>query len=95
MALFGEKETKEEKQARKARELLEKYGLQELSDPRDLEAVKNISYSLMGNKMIELGTALSGGSGADSAKMSYLSALVEQNWIIIRQLDRLNKSLGR
>ena len=94
MALFGEKETKEEKQARKTRELLEKYGLQELSDPRDLEAVKNISYSLMGNKMIELGTAL-GGSGEDAAKMSYLSALVEQNWIIIRQLDRLNKSLDR
>lgn len=94
MALFGGKESKEEKQARKAQELLEKYGLQELSDPRDLDAVKNISESLMGNKLIELGTALSG-TGEDSAKLSYLSALVEQNWIIIRQLDRLNKSLEK
>lgn len=94
MALFVGKESKEEKQARKAQELLEKYGLQELSDPRDLDAVKNISESLMGNKLIELGTALSG-TGEDSAKLSYLSALVEQNWIIIRQLDRLNKSLEK
>jgi len=91
MALFGgQKETKEEKQARKVQELLEKYGLQNLSDPRDIESVKRISESLYGNKLIELGTALSG-SGEDSAKLTYLSALVEQNWIIIRQLDQLNK----
>ena len=88
MALFGEKETKEEKKARKAQELLEKYGLQDLSDPRDIEAVKNINYKLMGNGLIEAGNLLSG-SGVDSAKMSYLSAIIEQNWIIIRQLDKL------
>lgn len=90
MALFGEKESKEEKKARKVQELLQKYGLEDLSDPRDLQAVKNISESLMGNKLIEAGTILSG-SGEDVAKMTYLSALVEQNWIIIRQLDKLNK----
>lgn len=87
MALFGG-ESKEDKQERKVQELLEKYGLQDLSDPRDLASVKNISYTLMGNKMIEMGNVLSG-SGVDSAKMSYLSAIVEQNWIIIRQLDKL------
>lgn len=86
MALFGE--GKEEKQERKAQELLAKYGLNDLSDPRDLENVKNISRSLMGNKLIEIGTAMQGG-GVDAAKMSYLSAIVEQNWIIIRQLDKL------
>lgn len=90
MALFGEKESKEDKKARKAQELLEKYGLQELSDPRDIESVKNIANNLMGNKLIELGTALSG-SGEDVAKMTYLSAIVEQNWIIIRLLDKLTK----
>ena len=89
MALFGEKESKEEKKARKAQELLEKYGLQELSDPRDLQSVKDISLTLMGNGFAEVGNILSG-SVVDSAKMSYLSAIVEQNWIIIRQLDRLN-----
>lgn len=95
MAIFGgNKETKEEKQARKAQELLEKYGLQELSDPRDLESVKSISLSLAGNGLLELGTSLSAKS-EDLVKMSNLSALVEQNWIIIRQLDRLNKNLEK
>lgn len=88
MALFGG-ESKEEKNERKVQELLNKYGLQELADPRDLDAVRNIAGALMGNKLIELGTAMQGG-GADSAKMSYLRAIVEQNWIIIRQLDKLN-----
>lgn len=87
MALFGG-ETKEDKQDKKAQALLSKYGLEELSDPRDLENVRNIARSLMGNKLIEMGTALTG-SGVDSTKMSYLSAIVEQNWIIIRQLDKL------
>lgn len=87
MALFGG-ESKEDKQARKAQALLEKYGLEDLSDPRDVENVRNISLSLMGNKLIELGSVM-GATGPDNVKMSYLSAIVEQNWIIIRQLDKL------
>ena len=87
MALFSG-ESKEDKQVRKTYELLKKYGLEDLSDQRDLDNVKMISYNLMGNKLIELGTALSG-SAPDSAKMSYLAAIVEQNWIIIRMLDKL------
>ncbi len=91
MALFGAKESKEDKVARKTQAMLEKYGLEYL-DPKDVESVRNIGYALMGNGMIEFGTVLNG-SGVDVAKMSYLRALVEQNWIIIRQLDRLNKKL--
>lgn len=88
MALFNNA-NKEDRKAAKTEALLEKYGLQELSDPRDAESVRAIASSLLGNKLIELGTALSGG-GEDAAKLSYLSAIVEQNWIIIRQLDKLN-----
>lgn len=89
MGVFGGNDAKREQ---KAQELLNKYGLQELTDPRDLEAVRQISYDLMGNKMIELGTVLQG-NGADVAKMTYLSAIMQQNFIMIRQLDRLNRNL--
>ena len=89
MALFNNA-NKEDKKTAKVEALLEKYGLQELKDPRDVESVRAIAASLMGNKLIELGTALSG-NGDDAAKMSYLSAIVEQNWIIIRLLDKLAK----
>lgn len=93
MALFGGKESKEEKEARKVAELLSKYGLEDLSG-KDLESVKTIASSLAGNNLITFGTTLSG-KAEDVAKLSYLSALVEQNWIIIRQLDRISKSLDK
>ena len=91
MALFGAKETKEDKAARKAQAVMDKYGLSEI-EPKDLESVRTITNSLMGNSLIELANIFNGNS-VDSAKMSFLRALVEQNWIIIRQLDRLNKRL--
>lgn len=93
MALFN-KENKEDKAARKAAELLERFGLEELQDERDLEAVKVIATEMAGNGLIELGTALSG-KAEDVAKISYLRAVLEQNWIIIRQLDRLNRNLTK
>ena len=95
MALFGakEKETREDKIARRTKELLDRYGLSDIS-PRDIESVKSICTALQGNGMIEFGTTLSG-KAEDVAKLSYLRALVEQNWIIIRQLDRISKSLDQ
>ena len=88
MALFGDKESKEEKQARKVAELLERYGLDSLSDARDLESVKKIANDLSGNALIAAGAALQG-KGTDAAMLTYFAALIEQNWIIIRQLDKI------
>ena len=44
------------------------------------------------DKLIELGAALQG-NGADAAKLSYMNAIMEQNFIMIRQLDRIAKKL--
>lgn len=92
MGLLGEKESKEDKRERKMQEMLAKYGLQDLTDPKDKESVRTIAYNLMGNNMIQLGLALSG-NGLEAAKMSYMNALVEQNFIIIRQLDKIANKL--
>lgn len=94
MALFGTKETKEEKQDRKNKDLLTKYGLETVND-KDLESIRNIINDLMGNGLIKTGMALSFAKAEEQAKVSYLSALVEQNWIIIRQLDQINKKLDK
>lgn len=91
MALFG---NNEEKRGQKVQALLQRYGLEELSDPRDKIAVQNIATNLMGNKLIELGATLQG-NGVDSAKMSYLNAIMEQNFIMIRQLDKIAKALEK
>jgi len=87
-------ESKEEKQARKAQELMEKYGLTGF-DPEYQKAIWEIGNNLAGNTLIEVGSVLSGGSAVDSAKMTYLHALVNQNWIIIRELDAIRKSLEK
>ena len=92
MALFGTKETKEEKQKRKEKELLDRYGLSEV-DQKDIQSIKKIINDLSGNGLLKAGMALSFASEEEQAKVTYLSALVEQNWIIIRQLDRISRKL--
>lgn len=91
MALFG---NSEEKKSAKVDELLQRYSLQELADDRDYDSVVRIAQNLMGNKLIELGAALQG-NGTDAAKLSYLNAIMEQNFIMIRQLDRISQSLKK
>ena len=94
MALFGKKESKEEKKARKEAELLAKFGLEDLTG-KDLESVKTIVSELAGNKFLEAGAVLTGAKSDDIVKVTNLTAIVEQNWIIIRQLNEINKKLDR
>lgn len=95
MALFGGKETKEEKEARQIADLMAKYGLEDLADPRDKEAVRKIASDLAGSGLMKAGVALSFGKAEDQLKIGYLSALVEQNWIMIRQLDKIASLLDK
>ena len=90
MALFGskDKETKEEKQQRKALETMTRFSLQDL--PAEYQdAVKNIALELSGNSMMETGAFLSGMKTEDTLKISYEKAIMQQNFIIIRQLNEL------
>lgn len=91
MGLFG---NNEEKKEQKAQALLAKYGLQEISNQKDLESLRKISCDLMGNQLIELGATLTG-KPEDGAKLSYLHAIMQQNFIMIRQLDRIAKLLEK
>lgn len=83
--------SREEKQAEQMQSYIQKYRLDDL-DPRDLETVKRIALDLAGNGALKVGLAFSFANAADQATVSYLSALVEQNWLIINQLSRLNKN---
>lgn len=88
--MFGG-QSKEEKKEAKIQNLLQKYGMQELTDPRDIQSVREIASDLLGQKMIQLGTALQGNS-ADLANMALLRAQVEQNYVIIRLLNQIEKN---
>lgn len=88
MGLLGNKEDKKEEKTLAA---LKKHHLEDIS-PKYAEAVKEINLELAGTGAMELGAALSFGvKNEELLKISYLRTLVEQNWIIIRQLDELAK----
>lgn len=90
---ISSQETKEQIIDDKLRRFMRAHGLDSL-EKSDAEIASSIAKQLAGNKLIELGTLLSfGGKAEESAKLTYLSALVEQNWLIINQLNRLNKKL--
>jgi hypothetical protein len=88
MALFGK--TKEEK----TEAYLEARGVKGLSQDSYAQ-VQRIADEMAGNGLIKAGLALSFNSGVDQTKLSYLSALVEQNWLLINQnqqiIDELKK----
>lgn len=92
MALFGEKMTKEEKEAKEIEKFMERYGLDSLA-PEDLNTVRKIAQDLAGNGCFKAGMALSFAKAEEQAKVTYLSALVEQNWLIINQLSRISELL--
>lgn len=75
----------------KTEKYLSKRGLSGL-DTDVQDQVFNISTDMAGNGLIKFGTALSG-KAEDKAKIGYLSALVEQNWIIIKQQDEILKEI--
>lgn len=77
------------------RKFMKTHGLDALNR-EDAEMARMIAKQLLGNDLIQLGTALSfTGRREDVAIMSYLSSIVEQNWMIINQLNKLNKNIEK
>lgn len=97
MALFKSAEEKAAKAAEKEQKLLEKYNLTALSNPEDIESVRKIVSELVGTGISEVGLALSGGNEKEYMRlqMNFQRAIVEQNFIIIRQLDKISKALTK
>lgn len=91
MGLFKSQDEKAQEKLSKQEQLLEKYGLETLTG-KDAESVKEIADELIGSKVMEIGARLNFATkNEDLLKIGYLRAIYEQNWIIIRQLDKLNK----
>lgn len=98
MAIFGSGLSKEEKRAKKQQEeiqkFMNKYQLDEI-DEKDLVVLRRIANDLAGNGLFKVGMALSFSKAEEQMKVTYLSALVEQNWMIIKQLSQLNSRLDK
>lgn len=89
MGLFDSEEKKKEKQ----QAMLKKYRLTDLSNADDLASVTNITYDLIGTGFYEAADFFSKDNNALlRAQLCYQKALMEQNFIMIRQLDRISKA---
>ncbi len=98
MAMFAKgKEEKEEKREAKEREIMEKYGLQYLNSIEDIETVRGIASELASSGMVNYKSVISELSAYDVLRqqMCYQRAIVEQNFMIIRQLDRIASKLSK
>lgn len=94
MSIFGNKDNKEEKQLEKLRAKLQKHGLENI-DSQYMEDCASIYRSLAGVGLMEFGSFISGMKNEEKIKVSYLHAIMNQNWIIIKQLDRITKALEK
>ena len=84
--------------AEKVQKMLDRYGLGELSNEQDIASVMRIAQELQGTGLQEAGMTLSFGFGTKTSErlqVYYQRAILEQNWIIIRQLDRIAEALSR
>ncbi|HEN9420441.1 TPA: hypothetical protein U9H95_002160 [Streptococcus agalactiae] len=73
---------------------LSQRGIDNLNEKSNVQ-VRRVINDLAGNGFFKAGMALSFAKAEEQAKVTYLSALVEQNWILISQnqeiLDELKK----
>lgn len=90
MGLFGSAEDKEAKNEEKINKMMAKYGLEKLS-PEYAEKVKVIQSELLDIGLMETGMKLSMAKAEEQMKVSYLHAIYEQNWMIIRLLNDIAK----
>jgi|GEM_PF-1130127 len=58
------------------------------------QSIKKIRNDMAGNGLLKAGLAF-GGSATERAQLGYLSALVEQNWVLMRQNELLIDALDR
>ena len=95
MALFKSAENKSNEQERKIQAMLDKYGLGELSDPMDVYSAKRIAEELVGTGLMETGMKIGLTKPEIQLPILYQRAIMEQNFIIIRQLNRISKALEK
>ena len=89
--IFGKNEAQK---AEAERELLEKYGLENLGDEKDVKSVKKIINEMMGTGLMDASIRLNFKSPPEQKlQVLYQRSILEQNFIIIRQLDKIAKLL--
>ena len=77
---------------RAQREMLAEYGLEGIKHQEDFDSIQKIIAELCKTGLMKI-PAIKGTDKA--AHLFFQQTMLEQNWIIIRQLDRLNSNIEK
>jgi len=95
MGLFKSAEEKQQIREEKTKKILEKYELSNISSEY-YNAIRNINSELAGSGLSELGNLLSHDTNTSlRIQTQFLNSIVQQNWIIIRQLDKIIRKIDK
>ena len=95
MGLFKTEEEKQQKKEEKLRKIMQKYELENLSSEY-ANAIRNINSELAGSGLGEFGNLLAPDEKTSlRIQTQFLNSIVQQNWIMIRQLDEISKKLDK
>lgn len=96
MGLLNNLEKKaQEKEDAKTQELIEKYQLNGIGEEYK-KAIYEVNKTIAGTKLIQAGSLLSRDPlGYAEAQSSFQYAIIQQNWIIIKQLNEISKKLDK
>ena len=93
MGLFSSPKEKEAKRQEKLEKALQKYHMEQLNDPDDMQSVRNMTLEMLGYGFYEVGELFGNDSSTFKKTAQTNKVIMEQNFIIIRQLDRIAKLL--
>ena len=94
--LFAKMKTQLENMCKENKELSEEFiKVTEELDKKDVVILQRIAADLSGKGFFEVASLLGNQESREMLKVSHLSALVDQNWMIIRQLGRLNANIEK
>lgn len=95
MGLFKSAEEKQQIREEKTKKILEKYELANISSKYS-NAIRNINSELAGSGLSEFGNLLSPDTNTSlRIQTQFLNSIVQQNWIMIRQLDEIIKKIDK
>ena len=93
MGLFSSPEEKEAKRQEKLTKALAKYHVEELNNKDDMNSVRAIAVDMLGYGFFEVGELFGNDSATFRKTAQTNRVIMEQNFIMIRQLDRIAKLL--
>lgn len=96
MGLFKSAEEKQEQRDAKIQELLDKYGVGDLDDEKSRDMMFRVASGLAGTGMMEAGNFIAPNEKTFWRLQNiYLDTIMQQNFVMIRQLDKIEKALEK